>query len=176
MSNPNQGPVAVLVGMPGSGKSTIGRRLARALAVDVVDSDQLIEQRYGKPCGDVFAELGESEFRKVEEECVAEALASSGVVSLGGGAVLSDATRGRLDEHQVIWLDVSPEVGLERTAGGNRPVLDAVDADTAAQRYRELAEQRNPLYREVASFRAKTDGRTPQQVVAEVLSYLETHA
>jgi len=164
-------PRVVLVGPPGAGKSTIGRRLARALALPLVDSDQLIEQETGRSCGDVFSELGEPAFRELEARHVAAALASGGVVSLGGGAVLTDATRRLLTQHDVVWVDVSVEEGVRRTAHENsRPVLAAEDP---AAHYRNLIEQRSPLYHEVAGFRVRTDGRTPAQVVADILGYLD---
>ncbi|MCK7636958.1 shikimate kinase [Corynebacterium pygosceleis] len=164
-------PRVVLVGPPGAGKSTIGRRLASALNTTVIDTDQMMEQDRGKPCGDIYTELGESGFRELEAETVASALRHNGVVSLGGGAVVTRATRELLDDHEVIWLDVSAEEGVRRTAGSNRPVLDGEDA---LARYTELLESRRDLYREVASFRARTDGRTPQQIVADVLGYLDS--
>lgn len=165
------GPVAVLIGPPGAGKSTIGRRLARALNMPLTDSDELIEAREGRACGEVFAALGEPRFREIEEEMVAEALTRTGIVSLGGGAVLSAATREALADHTVIHLQVSVDEGVRRTAAEDtRPVLAA---ENPAAHYRELMEFRLPLYREVATFSARTDGRTPQQVVAEILGFLD---
>lgn len=160
----------VLVGPPGAGKSTIGRRLARALSLELTDTDTLIEQRYGKSCGEVFAELGEPAFRKVEEEVVAEALQGTGVISLGGGAILSPATRELLADKEVIWLDVDAAEGLRRTQDDSRPVLQSEDPEA---RYRQILADREPLYREVASFKARTNGLTPQKITTEILSYLE---
>lgn len=167
-------PRVVLVGMPGSGKSTIGRRVASALNLPIVDSDVLIEQATGKACGEVYAELGEERFRELEKDFVARALATGGVVSLGGGAVVTASTRQLLQRHTVVWIDVSAEEGLRRTADdASRPVLNADDGDREA-RYRELLEQRDPLYREVSRFRVRTDERPPQRVVAEILGFIET--
>lgn len=168
-------PRVVLVGMPGSGKSTIGRRVASALNLPIVDSDVLIEQATGKPCGEVFAELGEPKFRELEQEYVARALATGGVVSLGGGAVLTEATRQLLQRHTVVWIDVSAEEGIRRTADdASRPVLNAEDDGDREQRYRDLMKERESFYREVATFRVRTDERPPQRVVAEILGFIET--
>ncbi|AGF72580.1 shikimate kinase [Corynebacterium halotolerans] len=165
-------PKVVLVGPPGAGKSTIARRLARALSLPLVDSDRLIEEEAGKSCGEVFTELGEPAFRELEARHVATALATGGIVSLGGGAVLTESTRQLLTQHDVVWIDVSVEEGVRRTSGeSSRPVLAAEDP---AAHYRTLLETRAPLYRAVAGYRVRTDGRTPQQVVADVLGYLDT--
>ncbi|ALC06024.1 Shikimate kinase [Corynebacterium deserti GIMN1.010] len=164
-------PIVVLVGLPGAGKSTIGRRLARALNTELVDSDELIERAAGKACGAVFAELGEPAFRELEAVHVAEALNSNGVVSLGGGAVLTESTRELLKGHDVVWIDVPVEEGIRRTANErSRPVLQAADP---AAHYRNLVKVRTPLYEEVASYRLRTNNRSPQQVVAAVLHHLE---
>ena len=165
-------PRVVLVGPPGAGKSTIGRRLASALNLPLVDSDELIEQGEGKACGEVYLEHGEKNFRELEAGYVATALATGGVVSLGGGAVLNDATRTLLKAHTVVWIDVSAEEGIRRTANEtSRPVLNAADP---AQHYRDLLASREHLYRQVASHRVRTDDRPPQRVVAEVLGIIDS--
>ncbi|WP_115684538.1 shikimate kinase [Corynebacterium senegalense] len=165
-------PRVVLVGPPGAGKSTIGRRLASSLNLPLVDSDNLIEEGEGKPCGEVYSELGEEGFRELEETYVARSLATGGIVSLGGGAVLNEMTRALLQPHTVVWIDVSPEEGVRRTAGQTtRPVLAAADP---AQHYRDLLAAREPYYREVSDFRVRTDERPPQRVVAEVLGIIES--
>lgn len=165
-------PRVVLVGPPGAGKSTIGRRIASALNLPIVDSDLLIEQSEGKACGEIFSEVGEARFREIEAGCVARALATGGVVSLGGGAILTASTRQLLQRHTVVWIDVSAEEGIRRTANEtSRPVLNA---DDPAQHYRDLLATREPFYREVADYRVRTDQRPPQRVVAEILGIIES--
>src|ERR1700752_3223286 len=101
-------PKAVLVGLPGSGKSTIGRRLAKALNVTMLDTDAAIEERTGRRIAEIFATDGEQEFRRIEEQVVKAALAEhDGVLSLGGGAVTSPAVCEALAGHTVIYLEIS---------------------------------------------------------------------
>lgn len=164
-------PGVVLVGPPGAGKSTIGRKLARELGVDLYDTDAGIEERTGRTIPEIFAEDGEPEFRRIEEEVVRDAvLAGHGVVSLGGGSVLSAATRELLRDHTVVYLEISVGEGLRRTgASTNRPLLNG---DDPARKYRELMKIRRPLYRDVASVRVRTDGRSPGRVVRMILAKL----
>ncbi|WP_152312644.1 shikimate kinase AroK, partial [Mycobacterium tuberculosis] len=111
-------PKAVLVGLPGSGKSTIGRRLAKALGVGLLDTDVAIEQRTGRSIADIFATDGEQEFRRIEEDVVRAALADhDGVLSLGGGAVTSPGVRAALAGHTVVYLEISAAEGVRRTGG-----------------------------------------------------------
>lgn len=169
---PATAPAAVLVGPPGAGKTTVGRRLARALGVAFADTDEMIEDRTGRACGEVYADLGEEAFRVLEAEVVEAALAGEGILALGGGAVVTPATRELLTRHTVVHLDVSVAEGVRRTArGGHRPILAGTDPEA---RYRELLGRRRPLYDEVADFRVRSDERSPQRVVAQILSFLET--
>src|ERR1700753_1605844 len=118
-------PKAVLVGLPGSGKSTIGRRLAKALDVSMLDTDAGIEERTGRRIPRLFSPDGEEEFRRIEEDVIRAALAShDGVLSLGGGAVTTPGVRAALAGHTVIYLEISAIEGVRRTGGSNvRPLL-----------------------------------------------------
>lgn len=165
------GPLVVLIGPPGAGKTTIGRKLARELGVELYDTDAGIEEVTGRTIPEIFAADGETEFRRIEEELVGDALATrSGVVSLGGGAVLSERTRALLRDRTVVYLEISIAEGLRRTgAGTHRPLLGGADPGT---KYRELMRTRRPLYREVTSVRVRTDGRSPGRVVRSILGKL----
>jgi shikimate kinase len=164
-------PRAVLIGPPGAGKSTIGRRLARALGVEIYDTDLAIEEEAGRSIPEIFAEDGEPVFRALEEDVVRRALLErDGIVSLGGGAILSDTTRARLAGHTVVYLEISVAEGLRRTgANTNRPLLNGGDP---RQKYRDLMRRRRPLYREVATIRMRTDGRSPSRVVQQLVTRL----
>lgn len=166
-------PKAVLVGLPGSGKSTIGRRLAKALGVGLLDTDVAIEQRTGRTIADIFATDGEPEFRRIEEEVVRAALADhDGVVSLGGGAVTSPGVRDALAGHRVVYLEIGAREGVRRTGGGAvRPLLAGPDR---AEKYRTLLAERAPLYRRVATIRVDTNRRNPGAVVRHIVSRLQT--
>ncbi|MGN0094700.1 MAG: shikimate kinase [Corynebacterium sp.] len=174
--HPTAAPRVVLVGPPGAGKSTVGHALGEVLRCGVVDSDTLLERDNSMSCGELFTLLGEPEFRRREEVYVAQALTSDGVVSLGGGAVLSAATRRLLAEHTVVYLRVSAEEGTRRTAHlATRPVLAAADGVDPSERYREILTQREELYQEVATHIVDADGRTPRHTVAEVLALIGVH-
>lgn len=165
-------PKAVLVGLPGSGKSTIGRRLAKALGVGLLDTDVAIEQRTGRSIADIFATDGEQEFRRIEEDVVRAALADQdGVLSLGGGAVTSPGVRAALAGHTVVYLEISAAEGVRRTGGNTvRPLLAGPDR---AEKYRALMAKRAPLYRRVATMRVDTNRRNPGAVVRHILSRLQ---
>jgi shikimate kinase len=155
----------VLVGAPGSGKSTIGRLLAERLGVDFTDVDAVIEQRVGKSIAEIFAEDGEPAFRELEEETTAELLSRSGVVSLGGGAVLSERTRRTLRDHRVIWLRVGAPAAISRVGLDTaRPLL----LGNVRGRLIKLLAERAPLYDGVASARIDTDDATPAEVVDRI--------
>lgn len=165
-------PKAVLVGLSGSGKSTIGRRLAKALGVGLLDTDVAIEQRTGRSIADIFATDGEQEFRRIEEDVVRAALADhDGVLSLGGGAVTSPGVRAALAGHTVVYLEISAAEGVRRTGGNTvRPLLAGPDR---AEKYRALMAKRAPLYRRVATMRVDTNRRNPGAVVRHILSRLQ---
>lgn len=168
-------PKAVLVGMPGSGKSTIGRRLAKAMKLELLDTDAAIVETTGRSIADIFAEDGEQEFRRIEEEVVKSALAShDGIVSLGGGAITSPGVRKALAGHTVVYLEISAAEGIRRTThGSSRPLLVG---DDPAAKYRRLMGERVPLYRRVATMRINTNRRNPGAVVRYLANRLENPA
>jgi shikimate kinase len=165
-------PKAVLIGLPGSGKSTIGRRLARALDVPFLDTDAAVEAKTGRTIAEVFATDGEKEFRRIEEEVVRESLAGhDGILALGGGAVITEGVRDALAGHTVIYLEINAAEGVRRTGGGTvRPLLAGPDR---AAKYRALMTDRVPLYRRVASIRVNTNRRNPGAVVRYIVARLE---
>lgn len=163
-------PVCVLVGPPGSGKTTVGLLLAGALGVGFRDTDADIEQTAGMPIPDLFIEHGEPHFRALERAAVAAALAScDGVLALGGGAVLAEPTRAALAGHTVVFLSVELPDAIARVGlGQGRPLL-AVNPRATLKH--QLA-QRRPVYQQVATRTVATDGRTPDEVAAEILASL----
>jgi shikimate kinase len=165
-------PRAVLMGMPGSGKSTIGRRLARSMGLTLLDTDVKIVESTGRTIADIFTNDGEKEFRRIEEEVVRAALAEhDGIVSLGGGAITSPGVRDALAGHTVVFLEISAAEGIRRTTGGTvRPLLAGPDP---AAKYRDLMSVRVPLYRRVATMRVNTNRRNPGAVVRHIVERLE---
>ncbi|MFD4206630.1 shikimate kinase [Micromonospora tulbaghiae] len=164
-------PVCVLVGAPGSGKSTVGTALAEALGVGFRDTDADIENLAGKPIPDIFVDEGEEHFRTLERAAVAAALAShAGVLALGGGAVLAEENRAALIGHTVVHLSVELPDALKRVGlGAGRPLLALNPRATL----KHLMDQRRPLYAEVATATVVTDGRTPQELAAEIAALLK---
>jgi shikimate kinase len=160
-AEPVEGPI-VLVGAPGSGKSTVGALLAERIRVAFTDVDAVIEQRVGKSIAEIFAENGEAVFRELEETTTAELLSQPGVLALGGGAVLSERTRKALRDHRVVWLRVGPASAISRIGLDTaRPLL----LGNVRGRLIKLLGERAPLYDEVAGARVDTDNTTPTEVV-----------
>jgi shikimate kinase len=166
-------PGIVLVGLPGSGKSTVGRQLARRLSLSFTDSDHVIEQRLGCSIRDFFEREGEDAFRDIEQPVIhdlTEGLA--GVLATGGGAVLRPANRERLHAAgQVIYLRSAPEEIFRRLRhDSQRPLLQVADP---LARLRELYDERDPLYRETAHFVIETGRPSLTRLVNMILMQLE---
>jgi shikimate kinase len=164
-------PVAVLVGPPGAGKTTIGLALAALLGAEFADTDALIEATAGKPIPDIFFDDGEPAFRALERTAIAGALGSfDGVLALGGGSILDEQTRAALAEHTVVFLSVELNDAVKRVGlGAGRPLL-AINP-RATLKY--LMEQRRPLYASVATHTIATDARTPDEIATELLTLLK---
>ncbi len=164
-------PVCVLVGAPGSGKTTVGRALAARVGVEFRDTDLDIERMAGKPIPEIFVDEGEAHFRALERAAVAAALAScTGVLALGGGAVLAEETRAGLVGHTVVHLSVELSDAVKRVGlGAGRPLL----AINPRATLKHLLDQRRPLYAEVATHTVVTDGRDPGEIAAEIAGLLK---
>lgn len=164
--------VISLVGLPGSGKSTVGRQLARRLQLPFADSDHVIEQRLGCPIREFFEREGEERFRDLEEAVLDELTQQAGVLSTGGGAVLRAINRERLHTRgKVVYLKSMPEELMRRLRHDTqRPLLQVKDP---LQRLRELYAARDPLYRETAHFVIETGRPSVATLVNMIVMQLE---
>ncbi|MFC7596631.1 shikimate kinase [Terrabacter sp. GCM10028922] len=168
---PRTRPVAVVVGPPGAGKTTVGRALAARLGVGFHDVDAAIEAAQGRPISDIFVDDGEAFFRDLERAEVARSLAEeTGVVSLGGGAVMDPLTEESLAGHVVVFLDVaiadaSKRIGFDRS----RPLLSV----NPRASWVAMMNHRRPTYERIATLRVDTAGRTADEVADLVAAELE---
>jgi shikimate kinase len=171
-ANAGERPLAVLVGPPGAGKTTVAAALAELLGVTVHDTDAAVVADEGRPISDIFVEDGEAHFRGLERAAVAAALRDErGVVAVGGGAPLDPATRRLLADHVVVFLDVAIGDAARRIGfDQSRPLLSINPRATWIAMMRE----RRPVYESVATHRVDTNGRTPEEIAAEVASLISS--
>ena len=162
---PRSGAV-VLVGPMGVGKTTIGKKLAKRLQLDFVDTDQVITREHG-PIPAIFSEHGEPFFRQLEEEAVLRFIATASVVATGGGAVLSEQTRAALVQASVVYLATDGKHMTSRLAGGSRPLLKDGISD-----WRRIYESRRNLYEQVADLTVDTSRVSLKSIVEEIVSGL----
>jgi shikimate kinase len=161
----------VLVGVPGAGKTTVGKLLAKSLKQEFFDSDRVIEAQAGKSVSDIFTQDGEPIFRKLEHDVIADLLQKSGVViALGGGALGNDETRNLVKGTTAIWLVAGLAQAVDRVGmNRNRPLL----LGNVRGQLAELMNAREPFYKEVAKLTIDTSKLTPNEVVASILNELD---
>lgn len=168
----------VLVGLMGSGKSTVGKRIAQELGYEFADSDDFVASTAGKSVRDIFSQDGEAVFRAYESDVLRSILAdgkSPIVLATGGGAVISSENRSVISDHasHVVWLDASVDDLVVRTkSGAARPLLDG-DASKTLQ---SLSDQRSAWYEEVATLRIDTRGKSVTKVCSAVLEAIHAGA
>ncbi|MDQ6686130.1 MAG: shikimate kinase [Actinomycetota bacterium] len=170
-SAPLPGPLLVLVGPMGSGKSTVGELVAERLGVPFRDTDSDVEAAAGRPVSDIFVESGEKVFRELERAAVATALGEhTGVLALGGGAVLQPDTRALLTGHRVVFLRVGLAAAADRVGlGVSRPLL----LGNVRGQLKRLIDERTPVYEALAVHRVDTDGLSAAEVAERVVRLVE---
>lgn len=154
----------------GAGKTSIGRKSARALGVSFFDTDVAVTREHG-PIDRIFAEQGEPRFRELERQAVADALTAGGIVSLGGGAVLHPDTQADLARHRVVLLTVSPRVVAGRVRDSARPLLQG---DDAIARWTAIYEERLPVYEQLADVTFDTSSGPLQHIVDAVVAWVRS--
>ena len=162
----------VLVGVPGAGKTTVGKLLAKELQVEFFDSDQVIEARAGKSVSDIFTQDGEPAFRKIEHDVIIELLDSANsVLALGGGSLGNDETRAKVKQAQTVWLIAGLAQAVDRVGmNRNRPLL----LGNVRGQLADLMAAREPYYKEVAKIGVDTSKLMPSEVVSEIVAELKT--
>lgn len=168
MTNGAESLTLVLVGPMAAGKTSIGRRVARSLALPFIDTDKRVVSEHGS-IPSIFEAHGEQHFRALERSAVADALAEGGVISLGGGAVSDIGTRDLLRKHPVVFLTVSPSAVADRLAAGGRPLLEGGDDPVA--RWTQIFEERRAWYDEVASVTFDTSRRPMQRIAEDIVAW-----
>lgn len=169
-SSERRRPKVVLMGPPGAGKSTVARKIATLTGWTVLDTDLVIEERAGKPIGEIFVDDGEPAFRDLEREVVAEAIAThDGILALGGGSVMDPRTEADLSDCFVVFLDVSlahaaPRVGFNAA----RPLL----LGNPRAQWQQLMAGRRPTFERIATVTVSTDGRTAAAVARDIVGRL----
>ena len=160
----------VLVGVPGAGKTTVGKLLAKDLGIDFFDSDQVIESRSGKSVSDIFTQDGEPAFRKLEHDVIVELLDSNNVVlALGGGSLGNEETRAKVKDATTVWLVAGLAQAVDRVGmNRNRPLL----LGNVRGQLADLMAAREPFYKEVAAIAVDTSKLIPSEVVTEIVSEL----
>lgn len=160
----------VLVGVPGAGKTTVGKLLAKDLGIDFFDSDQVIESRAGKSVSDIFTQDGEPAFRKLEHDVIVELLDSNNVVlALGGGSLGNDETRAKVKDATTVWLVAGLAQAVDRVGmNRNRPLL----LGNVRGQLADLMAAREPFYKEVAAIAVDTSRLIPSEVVTEIVAEL----
>ena len=157
----------VLIGVPGAGKSTVGKLLAEKLNLDFVDTDLVIEKQAGKSISDIFVQDGEPVFRALEKQVVADAISNANcVVSVGGGALMDVDTRQIVKGQECVWLQAGLSQAVDRVGmNKNRPLL----LGNVRGQLADLMAAREPLYIECAKHVVDTNNMTADQVVQEII-------
>lgn len=166
-----------IIGYRGSGKTTIGPRLANRLGWQWIDTDELVVTQSSKTIAQLFKDVGEPAFRKLESHSLVQATSSKGkVISTGGGIVLSPENRSLLKQRcRVVWLDGTLETLWERLKpsiehDSNRPALTTL---SAKEEIASLLAARLPHYQETSDIRVDIEGKTPDDIVSEILLHME---
>ena len=158
----------VLIGPPAAGKSKVGKKLARLLDKDFVDTDAIVVRDHGAIV-DIFSEHGEAYFRRLERVAVIEALTQDAIISFGGGAVLDEDTQHDLEAHVVVLLDVDPEhVEGRIKADGKRPLAPDLES------WKALVAARRPLYERLADRRVETANRPRDQIAEDLAVWIRS--
>jgi len=159
--------VLVLIGPMGVGKTTVGKKLAKALNLDFIDTDRQIVSSHG-PISKIFEEHGESYFRQLESEALSNALSTGGVVATGGGIVTVTANRELLANHRVFYLSTDGRHIAARLLAGKRPLLK-----NGVEDWKRIYQERKPWYQECAKFEISTSGKPLSAVVKEIVDLVE---